>query len=74
MFAHGKLLYPLPRFWTGGYDSATKVTATAVAEDKNDEEIEAELIEAKESLRLLQLQTLKYSTVVVIFKVQASCV
>lgn len=56
----------------GAYSSATEAAAAAAAAHHDDAaELEAELVEAKENLRLLQLQSLKYSTVVVIFQVGA---
>lgn len=71
---------PFPPFSTlqgGSYSgaragaAAASGAAAAAGEDADDSGREAELAEAKETLRLLQLQTLKFSTFVVIFQVGA---
>lgn len=64
---------PVPFFQEdGGYCTAAGAAAAATAVaggDANDADRQAELAEARETLRLLQLQTLKFSTIVVIFQV-----
>lgn len=59
----------------GSYGAAAEASTAAAAAaaaaenaDTGDAEREAELADAKESLRLLQLQTLKFSTLVVVFQ------
>lgn len=65
--------HPLARFFRKdrGWDGKA---AAAAESNEADGEREAELADAKETLRLLQQQTLKFSTLVVIFQVWAPLV